>query len=96
MKADVYGKFVLVNIVETPYEIENNKGIAVKLTLKQDRETFDVKCNKELAEAIVKDKTYYDGLMYQFVNVGFNVTTYAEKLLDRVKAIALAPIKVTK
>ena len=52
MKADVVGRFILVNIVETPYEIDDNKGIAVKLGLKQDKELFDVKCTKQLAEEI--------------------------------------------
>lgn len=96
MKADVVGRFILVNIVETPYEIDNNKGIAVKLGLKQDKELFDVKCTKQLAEEIVKNRVTYDTFMYSPVDVALNITAYAEKLADRAKATSLKQVKLNK
>lgn len=95
MKAEnLIGRFRLVNIVETPYEIDNNKGIAVKLAFTQGKETFECKCKKELAEKIVKDRSIYDSYLYQLVDASLDITTYAEKVADRAKVTALAPVKL--
>lgn len=97
MKAeDLKGRFRLVNIVETPYEIDGNKGIAVKVAFTQGKETFECKCKKELAEKIVKDRSLYDTYLYQLVEVSLDITTHAEKVSERAKATALAPVKVMK
>lgn len=96
MKSEVYGKYVLVNIVETPYEIDNNKGIAVKLGFVQGSETFELKCIKECADSIVKNRELYNSYLYQPVNVALNLTLYAEKLADRAKVTAIVPVKAAK
>lgn len=97
MKAvDLKGRFRLVNIVETPYEIDGNKGVAVKLAFIQGNETFECKCKKQLAEKIVKDRNLYDTYLYQLIDVSLDITTYAEKVLERAKVTALTPVKVMK
>lgn len=95
MKAeDLKGRFRLVNIVETPYEIDGKKGTAVKLGFTQGKEMFEVKCKKDLAEKIVKERSTYDTYLYQMVDVSLDVTDYAEKLADRSKVTALQLVRL--